>query len=106
MSEFFWVGNHPGLDLFNTAAADDNGGPVELLDGFDTLASWLAEAQLVTPADLRTVPTRQRPQLVRWTRRLRDAGRQVVDRDVARASTVGASMRSSRKCQCDSHTRE
>jgi predicted RNA-binding Zn ribbon-like protein len=86
VSEFFWVGNHPGLDLFNTAAADDNGEPVELLDGFDALASWLGEAQLVTPADVRTVPARQRPQLLRWTRRLRDAGRQVVDRDVARAA--------------------
>ncbi len=39
MSEFFWVANHPGLDLFNTAAADDNGDPVELLDGFDALAA-------------------------------------------------------------------
>ena len=86
MSEFFWVGNHPGLDLFNTAAADDNGEPVELLDGFDALASWLGEAQLVTPADVRAVPARQRPQLLRWTRRLRDAGRQVVDRDVPRAA--------------------
>ena len=86
MSEFFWVGNHPGLDLFNTAAADDNGEPVELLDGFDALASWLGEAQLVTPTDVRTVPARQRPQLLRWTRRLRDAGRQVVDRDEARAA--------------------
>ena len=86
MSEFFWVGNHPGLDLFNTAAADDNGEPVELLDGFDALATWLGDAQLVTPTDVRTVPARQRPQLLRWTRRLRDAGRQVVDRDVARAA--------------------
>lgn len=86
MSEFYWVGNHPGLDLFNTAAADDNGEPVELLNGFDALASWLGEAQLLTPGDLRTVAARQRPQVVRWTRRLRDAGRQVVDRDVARAA--------------------
>lgn len=86
MSKFFWVGNHPGLDLFNTAAADDNGAPVELLGGFDALASWLGEAQLVTPEDVRTVPARRRPQLLRWTRRLRDAGRQVVDRDIARAA--------------------
>ena len=86
MSEFFWVGNHPGLDLFNTAAADDNGEPVELLDGFDALASWLGEAQLVTPADVRAVPARQRPRVLRWTCRLRDAGRRVVDRDVARAA--------------------
>ena len=86
MSEFVWVGNHPGLDLFNTATADDYGEPVELLDGFDALASWLGEAQLVSPTDVRNVPARQRPQLLRWTRRLRDAGRQVVDRDVARAA--------------------
>jgi len=86
VSEFFWVGNHPGLDLFNTAAADDNGEPVELLDGFDALASWLGDAQLVTATDVRTVPARQRPQLLGWTRRLRDAGRQIVDRDVARAA--------------------
>ena len=106
VSEFFWVGNHPGLDLFNTAAADDNGEPVELLDGFDALATWLGDAQLVTPTDVRTVPARQRLQLLRWTRRLRDTGRQVVDRDVARPPTIGASMRSSRRCQSDSHTRE
>ena len=86
MSEFFWVANHPGLDLFNTAAADDNGDPVELLDGFDALASWLGEAQFVTPGDLRTVPARQRTQLLTWTRRLRDAGRRVVEREVARAA--------------------
>jgi len=86
VAEFFWVGNHPGLDLFNTAAADDNGEPVELLDGFDALAGWLGEAHLVTPTDVRTVPARQHPQLLRWTRRLRDAGRQVVDRDVPRAA--------------------
>jgi predicted RNA-binding Zn ribbon-like protein len=86
VSEFFWIGNHRGLDLFNTAASDNNGEPVELLDEFDALARWLDEAQLVTPGDLRTVPARQRPQLVRWTRRLRDAGRQVVDREVARAT--------------------
>jgi len=86
VSKFFWVGNHPGLDLFNTAAADDNGEPVELLDGFEALARWLGDAQFVTPADVRTVPARQRPQLLEWTRRLRDAGRQVVDRDVARAA--------------------
>ena len=86
MSEFFWVGNHPGLDLFNTAAADDNGEPVELLDGFDALATWLGDAQLVTPIDVRAVPARERPQLLRWTRRLRDAGREAVDRDVARAA--------------------
>jgi len=86
VSEFFWVANHPGLDLFNTAAADDNGDPVELLDGFDALASWLGEAQLVRPGDLRTVPARQRPQLLLWTRRLRDAGRRVVVREVARAA--------------------
>jgi predicted RNA-binding Zn ribbon-like protein len=86
VSEFFWVGNHPGLDLFNTAAADDNGDPVELLDGFDALATWLGEAQLVAPADVRSVPVRHRAQLLRWTRRLRDAGHQVVDRYGPRAA--------------------
>ncbi len=38
------------------------------------------------PGDLRTVPARQRPQLLLWTRRLRDAGRRVVVREVARAA--------------------
>lgn len=86
MSEFFWVGNHPGLDLFNTAAAGDDGRPVELLDGFDALASWLGESQLVAPGAVRAVPARQRAELVGWTRRLRDAGRRVVDGDLARAA--------------------
>lgn len=84
MSEFFWVGNHPGVDLFNTAAANDSGEPIELLDGFDALARWLGKTQLVAPNDVRTVPAHQRPQLLQWARRLRDTGRQVVNRDAAR----------------------
>ena len=86
MSEFFWIGNHPGLDLFNTAAADDDGEPVELLDGFDALARWLGEAKLIAPEEVHSLAARQRPHLLRWTRRLRDAGRHVIDREVARAA--------------------
>jgi len=79
MSGFFWVANHPGLDLFNTAAADDQGRPVELLDGFDALATWLGDARLPTTVDALAVPSRERAHLLRWTRLLRDAGRRVVD---------------------------
>ena len=86
MTDFFWIGNHPGLDLFNTAVANDDGEPVELLDGFDALARWLTDAQLLSPSSARDVPARQRPQLLRWTRRLRDAGREVVDREASLAA--------------------
>jgi predicted RNA-binding Zn ribbon-like protein len=84
--EFFWIGNHRGIDLLNTAVADDAGEPVELLDGFDALTTWLGESQLVPPAELDSIPVRRHPELLRWTRRLRDAGRQVVDREEASAA--------------------
>ena len=91
MSKFFWVGNHPGLDFLNTAAANDDGEPVELLDDVDALASWLSEARLVPPVDLHDLPTRRRSQLLHWTRRLRDAGRQVIDPE-ARSAEGGRSL--------------
>ena len=85
MSQFFWVGNHPGLDLLNTAAANDEGEPVELLDDVDALAAWLHEARIVPSVKFDDLATRQRTQLLQWTRRLRDAGRQVVEPGAPRA---------------------
>ena len=42
--------------------------------------------ELVAPGDLGAVPARLRPQLLQWTRQLRDAGRQVVDPSAASGS--------------------
>ena len=34
-TEFFWVGNHPGIDLVNTEAVDAHGDRLELVAGLD-----------------------------------------------------------------------
>jgi len=81
MSEFFWIANHRGLDLLNTAAADDDGEPVELLDRFEALTSWLDAAELVDVADVQALSENQQQHLLRWTRDLRNAGRRVIDHD-------------------------
>lgn len=79
MSGFFWIGNHRGLDLLNTAAADDTGAPVELLADFEALATWIEETGAVPAINVWDVAPAHRDGLLRWVRRLRDAGRRVVE---------------------------
>jgi predicted RNA-binding Zn ribbon-like protein len=90
VSAFFWIGNHPGLDFLNTAAADDSGDPLELLDDFSALTSWLRESGLTTPSVLRQVHIDQRDELVAWARRLRAAGRAMLDPEARRTTRVRA----------------
>jgi predicted RNA-binding Zn ribbon-like protein len=86
MSAFVWIGNHAGLDFLNTAAADDRGEAVELLDAFEVLTSWLHEAGLVSPSVLRQVRADDREELLAWARRLRAAGRAVLDPEAKRTT--------------------
>ena len=46
-SNFFFIGNHPALDLANTLAATKEG-PLDLLPDFSSLCRWMSEAKLMT----------------------------------------------------------
>jgi len=82
--EFFWIGNHPGLDFLNTAAVDAGGRPLALLRSWDDVATWAATAGLVGPTVTREgasmAGARSRRRLD-WARKLRTAARQVLDPD-------------------------
>lgn len=90
MPAFFWIGNHHGLDFVNTAAADDRGEPVELLNGYNAFTNWLDQAGLVAPSVVRAVPELEREQLLDWARRLRTAARNVLDPQARDASGARA----------------
>ena len=49
--DFFWVGNHPGLDLVNTEAVDARGDRLELVTDVAELVDWATAAELID-ADL------------------------------------------------------
>jgi predicted RNA-binding Zn ribbon-like protein len=78
-SGFFWIGNHVGIDFVNTAAADDDGRAVELLDTWTALSSWLHEAGLVDRSTRQRVPADERGGLLEWARTLRTAARAVLE---------------------------
>jgi predicted RNA-binding Zn ribbon-like protein len=86
VAAFLWIGNHPGLDFLNTAAADNRAAAVELLDGFEALISWLHEAGLISPSALHQVRADDREELLAWARRLRAAGRAVLDPEAKRTT--------------------
>jgi predicted RNA-binding Zn ribbon-like protein len=44
--KFFFIGNHPCLDFINTRIAQ-NGQPVDLLETFSDLVTWLVQARLL-----------------------------------------------------------
>ncbi len=46
-SHFFFIGNHPALDLANTLVATKEG-PLDLLSDFSSLCSWMAQAKLMS----------------------------------------------------------
>jgi predicted RNA-binding Zn ribbon-like protein len=46
---FIWIGNHPGLDLVNTEAADGHGDPLELVTDWAALVEWTEAAGLIDP---------------------------------------------------------
>ena len=79
---FFWVGNHPGLDLTNTEAVDARGERLELVTDCSALVEWAELAGLID-ADLRrrcrAAPVRQQRIVLAWFRRLRSALRGVLE---------------------------
>jgi predicted RNA-binding Zn ribbon-like protein len=81
-TEFFWVGNHPGLDLVNTEAVDGRGELLDLLPRWTALVDW-AEAGGVIDTDLaqqcRETTERRGQNLLAWFRRLRSALRNVLE---------------------------
>ena len=46
-TEFFWVGNHPGIDLVNTEAVDAHGDRLELVPDWTALVDWAQAAGLI-----------------------------------------------------------
>jgi predicted RNA-binding Zn ribbon-like protein len=79
---FFWVGNHPGLDLVNTLAVDDRGERLELVLRWTDVVDWAETAGLID-ADLadrcRWVTDRRGSEILPWFRRLRAALREVLE---------------------------
>ena len=83
MPEFFWIANHRGLDLVNTEAADQRGNRVDLLRDATDLLDWIEVAGIVPRARLEEARARSSDpavdELLRWTRQLRAAARQLLD---------------------------
>ena len=83
-TEFFWVGNHRGLDLVNTDAVDAHGARLDLVPDGIALVDWAAAGGLID-TDLarqcRELTERRRRYLLAWFRRLRWALRTVLESD-------------------------
>jgi predicted RNA-binding Zn ribbon-like protein len=81
-TRFLWVGSHTGLDLVNTEAVDDQGGPVDRVADFSALVEWAQAAELID-ADVarrcRSAPARQQHNVLAWFRTLRTCLRAVLD---------------------------
>ncbi len=90
-SAFYWVGNHPGLDLANTAAVDARGDRLELVADWSALVEWVERAGLID-ADLgrrcRAAPVSQQRIVLAWFRRLRSALRGVLEPPVEAADAA------------------
>jgi predicted RNA-binding Zn ribbon-like protein len=80
--QFFWVGNHPGIDLVNTEAVDAHGERLELVPDLSALVDWAWTAGLID-SDLarqcRAVADGRERNLVAWFRRLRSAVRDLLE---------------------------
>lgn len=80
--KFFWVGNHVGLDFLNTAAADSEGEPLELLPDADAVHDWVQQARLLDAKQLASLGGQTTPaasELVAWVHALRRRGRDLLD---------------------------
>jgi len=75
--EFFWIGNHPGLDLVNTEAVDEQGRPLDLLRRPSDVVAWVEQAGLAPGGGDAAGPAGGA--LLSWTRALRDAARRLLD---------------------------
>jgi predicted RNA-binding Zn ribbon-like protein len=93
---FRWVGNHPGLDLVNTEAADGRGGRLELVTDFHALVDWAQSAGLIDADLVRecgATTQRQRGDVLAWFRQLRRALRAVLEAgDEAAAADLDAAV--------------
>ena len=81
-TEFFWVGNHPGIDLVNTEAVDAHGDRLELVPDWTALVDWAQAAGLID-TDLaqqcRAAGEQRGRTLLAWFRRLRSSLRNVLE---------------------------
>ena len=81
-TEFFWVGNHPGIDLVNTEAVDAHGERLELVPDRSALVDWARAAGLID-TDLarqcRAAADGRERRLLAWFRRLRSALRDLLE---------------------------
>ena len=81
-TKFFWVGNHPGIDLVNTEAVDAHGDRLELLPDWTALVDWAQAAGLID-TDLaqqcRAAGEQRERTLLAWFRRLRSSLRNVLE---------------------------
>jgi predicted RNA-binding Zn ribbon-like protein len=79
---YLWVGNHPGLDLVNTGAADANGDALELVPDWSALVGWARAAGLVDAAladQCLAADSRRARATVAWFHRLRSSLRAVLE---------------------------
>jgi predicted RNA-binding Zn ribbon-like protein len=80
--DFFWVGNHPGLDLVNTEAVNTRGDRLELVTDAADLIDWATAAELID-ADLaescRAAGDGRARIVLDWFRRLRRTLRCVLE---------------------------
>ena len=97
-SEFLWVGNHPGLDLINTAAVDAHGDRIDFVASWTDLVDWTRAAGLIDP-DLaqrcRAATHRRSRTVLMWFRRLRSSLRAVLEAgqdNTAAASALDAAV--------------
>lgn len=82
--KFFWVGNHPGLDLVNTQAVDADGDPVELVPDWRALVDWARAAGLIDDElaqQCRAASDGRARNVLAWFRRLRTSLRTVLESD-------------------------
>jgi predicted RNA-binding Zn ribbon-like protein len=81
-TEFFWVGNHSGIDLVNTEAVDANGHRLELLPDWTAVVDWAQAADLIDTGlaeQCRAAGERRGRKLLAWCRRLRSSLRNVLE---------------------------
>ncbi len=81
-TEFFWVGNHLGIDLVNTEAVDGDGDRRDLVPDWTALVDWAEAAGLIDADEARQCRRsgeRRGRALLGWFRRLRTALRNVLE---------------------------
>ncbi len=90
-TEFFWVGNHPGLDLVNTEAVDAHGDRLELVRDWVALVDWAEAAGLIdtdVAQQCREATDRRGRSLLAWFRRLRSSLRIVLESGADQAAAA------------------